>query len=81
MLNLTPIQAQWLTLAFVLAVTVLVIGYDVMAIRTWGVERLDLASAEAALRGLPGPGRRAGVLAGHPGGSHLAADGVKNRWS
>jgi hypothetical protein len=38
MLNLTPVQAQWLTLAFVLAVTVLVIGYDVLAIRTWGVD-------------------------------------------
>lgn len=38
MLNLTPIQAQWLTLAFVLAVTAMVIGYDVIAIRMWGVE-------------------------------------------
>lgn len=38
MLNLTPVQAQWLTLAFVIAVTVLVIGYDVLAIRSWGVE-------------------------------------------
>ena len=38
MLNLTPVQAQWLTLAFVIAVTALVIGYDVMAIRAWGVE-------------------------------------------
>jgi hypothetical protein len=38
MLNLTPVQAQWLTLAFVIAVTALVIGYDVMAIRSWGVE-------------------------------------------
>ena len=76
MLNLTPVQAQWLTLAFVLTVTVLIIGYDVMAIRTWGVDASISRVLQAALRGLPGPGRRTGVLAGHPGGSHLAADGV-----
>jgi hypothetical protein len=35
---MTTVQAQWLTLGFVLAVTVLVIGYDVLAIRAWGVE-------------------------------------------
>ncbi len=50
MLNLTPVQAQWLTLAFVLTVTVLVIGYDVLAIRTWGVE----ASISRVLRRLFG---------------------------
>ena len=50
MLNLTPNQAQWLTLVFVLAVTVLVIGYDVVAIRTWGVE----ASISRVLRSLFG---------------------------
>lgn len=38
MSNLTPSQAQWLTLAFVLAVTFVVISYDVLAIRAWGVE-------------------------------------------
>ena len=38
MLNLTPVQAQWLTLAVVLAVTAVAIGYDVLAIRVWGVE-------------------------------------------
>ncbi len=31
--TLTPTQAQWLTLAFVMAVTVLVVGYDMLAIR------------------------------------------------
>ncbi len=36
--NLTTVQAQWLTLAFVLATTAMVIGYDVLAIRSWGVE-------------------------------------------
>lgn len=36
--NLTPIQAQWLTLAFLIAVTVLVIGYDILAIHAYGVE-------------------------------------------
>jgi hypothetical protein len=35
---MTTVQAQWLTLAFVLAVTVVVIGYDVWVIRNWGVE-------------------------------------------
>ncbi len=38
MWNLTPVQAQWVTLAFVMAVTALAIGYDVLAIRAWGVE-------------------------------------------
>lgn len=38
MLNLTPAQAQWLTLAFVIVATAMVIGYDVLAIRAWGVE-------------------------------------------
>lgn len=37
-MNLTPVQAQWLTLAFVVAMTALAIGYDVVAIRSWGVE-------------------------------------------
>jgi hypothetical protein len=49
-LNLTPVQAQWLTLAFVIAVTALVIGYDVLAIRSWGVE----ASISRVLRRLFG---------------------------
>jgi LPS O-antigen subunit length determinant protein (WzzB/FepE family) len=35
---MTTVQAQWLTLGFVLAVTAVVIGYDVLAIRAWGVE-------------------------------------------
>ncbi len=35
---MTTVQAQWLTLGFVLCVTVLVIGYDVLAIRAWGIE-------------------------------------------
>lgn len=48
--NLTPVQAQWLTLAFVLTATILVIGYDVIAIRTWGVE----ASISRVLRRLFG---------------------------
>jgi hypothetical protein len=48
--NLTPVQAQWLTLVFVLAVTAIVIGYDVIAIRAWGVE----ASISRVLRGLFG---------------------------
>ena len=81
MLNLTPVQAQWLTLAFVLPSRSWSIGYDVMAIRSLGSRRVDLAGAAAALRGLPDPGRRTGVLAGHPGRPHLAADGVNNRWS
>jgi hypothetical protein len=35
---MTTVQAQWLTLGFVIAVTALVIGYDVWVIRAWGVE-------------------------------------------
>lgn len=35
---MTTVQAQWLTLGFMLGVTALVIGYDVLAIRAWGVE-------------------------------------------
>lgn len=31
-------REQWLTLAFVVAITVLVVGYDVLAIRCWGVD-------------------------------------------
>jgi hypothetical protein len=38
MLNLAPSHAQWFTLAFVIVVTVLVIGYDLAAIRSWGFE-------------------------------------------
>lgn len=45
---LTPVQAQWLTLAFVVAVTIVVIGYDILAIRAWGVE----ASISRVLRRL-----------------------------
>ena len=48
--TLTPTQAQWLTLAFVVAVTVLVIGYDVLAIHANGVE----ASISRVLRRLFG---------------------------
>ena len=48
--NLTPVQAQWLTLAFVVAVTIVVIGYDILAIRAWGVE----ASISRVLRRLFG---------------------------
>lgn len=36
--NLTPLQAQWLTFIFVLAATALVVGYDILAIRAWGVD-------------------------------------------
>jgi hypothetical protein len=46
--SLTPVQAQWLTLAFVVAVTVVVVGYDILAIRAWGVE----ASISRVLRRL-----------------------------
>ena len=46
--NFTPGQAQWLTLAFVVAVTILVLGYDILAIRAWGVE----ASISRVLRRL-----------------------------
>jgi hypothetical protein len=46
--NFTPAQAQLLTLAFVAAVTVLVLGYDILAIRAWGVE----ASISRVLRRL-----------------------------
>jgi hypothetical protein len=46
--NLTPVQAQWLTLAFLVAVTVVAVGYDVLAIRAWGVE----ASISRVLRRL-----------------------------
>jgi hypothetical protein len=35
---MTTVQAQWLTLAFVIAATVLAISYDVWVIRNWGVE-------------------------------------------
>jgi LPS O-antigen subunit length determinant protein (WzzB/FepE family) len=69
MLNLTPVQAQWLTLAFVLVVTAVVIGYDVLAIRTWGVE----ASISRVVRQLFGACPTAfvalvfwlGILVGH----------------
>ena len=46
--TLTSNQAQWFTLAFVLAVTIIVIGYDVMAIHAYGVE----ASISRVLRRL-----------------------------
>ncbi len=36
--NLTVSQAQWLTLTFVILATLMIIGYDVLAIRAWGVE-------------------------------------------
>ena len=48
--NLTPVQAQWLTLAFVLVMTALAIGYDVLAIRAWGFD----ASISRVLRRLFG---------------------------
>ncbi|MGP0063540.1 MAG: hypothetical protein ACLQGP_08080 [Isosphaeraceae bacterium] len=48
MTNLTPAQAQWLTLAFVVAATIVVVGYDVLAIRAWGVD----ASISRVLRRL-----------------------------
>jgi threonine/homoserine/homoserine lactone efflux protein len=35
---LTPNQAQWLTLAFIVAVTILVVGYDMIAIHVYGVD-------------------------------------------
>lgn len=47
---MTTAHAQWLTLAFVLAMTVLVVGYDVLAIRAWGVD----ASISRVLRHLFG---------------------------
>jgi hypothetical protein len=47
---LTPNQAQWLTLAFVAAATILVVGYDVLAIHAYGVE----ASISRVLRRLFG---------------------------
>jgi Na+/H+ antiporter NhaD/arsenite permease-like protein len=48
--TLTPTQGQWLTLAFVMAVTVLVVGYDLLAIHAYGVE----ASISRVLRRLFG---------------------------
>lgn len=36
--HLNPVQAQWVTLAFVIAMTAIVIGYDILAIRSWGVD-------------------------------------------
>jgi hypothetical protein len=50
MLSLTPTQSQWLTLAFVVVVTILVIGYDLLAIHAYGVE----ASISRVLRRLFG---------------------------
>ena len=50
MRNLTLVQAQWLTLAFVISITAVVIGYDVLAIRSWGAE----ASISRVLRRLFG---------------------------
>lgn len=47
---MTTVQSQWITLGFVLAVTVLVLGYDVLAIRAWGVQ----ASISRVMRGLFG---------------------------
>ncbi len=38
MSNLTTFQAQWMTLFFVLAVTFLVIVYDLLVIQTHGVD-------------------------------------------
>lgn len=35
--DIDPIRQQWLTLAFVLTVTVVVVGFDVWTIRTNGV--------------------------------------------
>lgn len=69
--NLTPGQSQWLTLAIVVAVAVLVVGYDVLAIHAYGVE----ASISRVLRRLFGlhPTLFAalvfwlGVLVGHIG--------------
>lgn len=49
-MRLTPVEAQWLTLAVVLLATALVVGYDVLAIRAWGVD----ASISRVLRGLFG---------------------------
>lgn len=51
--DLTPTQAQWLTLAFVVAVTAIVIGYDVLVIRAYGPD----ASISRVMRRL---------LSGHP---------------
>jgi hypothetical protein len=46
--NLTPNQAQWLTLGFVIAMSAIVIGYDVLIIRAYGVD----ASISRVLRRL-----------------------------
>ncbi len=35
---MSDVQRQWITLGFVIAMTALVIGYDLLAIRAWGVE-------------------------------------------
>ena len=48
MSNLSSIQAQWLTLALVVGLTALFVGYDILAIRAWGVE----ASISRVLRRL-----------------------------
>lgn len=37
-MNLTIVQVRWLTFAFILVVTIAVIGYDLIAIHLWGVE-------------------------------------------
>lgn len=78
--NLTPVQAQWLTLAFVVAITVVVVGYDVLAILRLGSRVVDLASAPTAFHRLPHAVRRVHLLARDPGRAHRAADGVMNRW-
>lgn len=36
--DLTPTQAQRLTLAFVIAITFVVLAYDILVIRAYGVE-------------------------------------------
>lgn len=33
---MTPVQAQWLTLGFILAVSALVVAYDILVIRAYG---------------------------------------------
>lgn len=36
--NLSPVQAQWLTLALLIIASVAAIVYDVVAIQAWGVD-------------------------------------------
>jgi hypothetical protein len=66
---MTRIEAQWLTLAFIIAVTAAVLAYDVWVIRTHGVEAsISRVVAHLAVRWpvlLPVLAFALGVMVGH----------------